>query len=140
VARNEALEAGLFRGEGRFSGGGTVNVQGETFRALPGDATLMGVFEEGVQDIERIQHPLARAVTYAAFAAYHQFYFDGNKRTGRFVMNTILMSHGFDAIMTPARLREEYNRSLAQMYLTDNLTPHMRFLVCVYDDGAPPAA
>jgi Fic family protein len=111
---------------------------GVTFHAFPPGPhgiTLCEVFAENVEKIEKIEHPLLRGVTYSAMAAYHQFYFDANKRTGRFVMNAVLMSHGYEAIVTPASLRGEYNEALRHMCMEADLTPYIDFLLSIYDES-----
>ncbi len=70
----------------------------------------------------------------AALAAYHRFYSNGNKRTARYVMNAVLLSHGFDAIVTPAAQRESYNEALRDMYLSHDVTGFALFLTGLYDD------
>lgn len=134
-----ALPLGLksieFRGDQReqYFGPQVRLDRGETFRAL--DARLThAVFDAGLERVLAIEHPVLRGVTWAAFATYEQFYLDGNKRTGRYVMNTVLMSHGFDAITIPDRLKPEYEDALVDAYRTGNLTPHIRFLLSLYDD------
>lgn len=92
------------------------------------------VLRAGLTRIETIAHPVARAVTWAAFATYHQFYLDGNKRTGRYTMNAVLMSHGYDAILIPADLKAEYEDALVAAYETGDLTPHIEFLLSLYGD------
>lgn len=83
IAKDEAIDAGQFRGENPSSGGGgTVNVMGEsTFHGPDAGPGLVQIFNDGLDRIDSIQHPVLKGATYAAFAAYNQFYFDGNKRT-----------------------------------------------------------
>lgn len=94
------------------------------------------VLQAGLARILRIQHPILRGATWAAFATYQQFYFDGNKRAGRYTMNAVLMSHGFDAILIPDTRKPEYEDALVETYLTGDLTPHIRFLLGLYQDGS----
>lgn len=106
---------------------------GERFEAL--DSRLMHpVFEEGISRISQIASPVVRAATWAAFVAYQQPYFDGNKRVGRYSMNVVLMSHGYDAIVVPARLKAEYIEEIVGALRTGDLTSHIRFLLSRYDD------
>jgi len=136
VAVEEALEVGHFRGEGSGHGGGTVDAMGLEFH---GPATgekgenLRRIYDQGLERIVRIEHPALRAVTYAAFAAYNQFYFDGNKRTSRLMMNGELMAHGFDAIVTPATKQLEYNRSLRHMFEFGDARPYIEFTLSCFD-------
>lgn len=137
VGEFEALDAGMFRGEGATSpGGGAVNAMGLRFRApYPGEGggELRRIYDDGVARLAEYVHPATRAVSYAAFATYNQFYFDANKRTSRLMMNGALMSAGYDAIVTPAARKLEYNQALRQLFEHGDMRPYMHFLLSCYD-------
>lgn len=78
-------------GEFRTSG---VNIGGAEYIPPKADE-LNRIFEDGVNRIEKISHPIIRAIVYFLFAAKSQFFFDGNKRTARLVMNGILLNNGY---------------------------------------------
>lgn len=63
------------------------------------------------------------------FGALWQFYFSGNKRTARFMMNGILMSHGFDAISEPAGRTQEFNQRMVDFHTDRDATQMMAFLI-----------
>lgn len=137
IAQADALDAGLFRGEGGADGGGHVRAAGHDFTASapgPGGVRLRQIYDNGLSRLSRIDDAVVRATAYSAFATYHQFYFDGNKRTARFMMNGELMSHGFDAIVVPKSREAEYHASLTEMFRTGELDPYIEFLVSCYDD------
>jgi Fic family protein len=137
LARHEGIEAGMFRGEGHALSGGTVNAMGRTFHApAPGEGgtNLRRIFDEGHARIAQITNPLEKACTWAAFATYQQFYFDGNKRTSRYMMNEILLSHGYDSIVIPQTDRAPYNTALARMFHTGEATGYIQFLLDHYSD------
>ncbi|MEV7606890.1 hypothetical protein AB0N65_15770 [Paenarthrobacter sp. NPDC089322] len=133
VAPHEAIEAGHFRGEGSVRGGGTVNL-GEygTFSATPceddGEA-LRNEYVRGLARLSSIPDPVERAVAYFCFGTRRQFYFDGNKRTSRLMMNGILLSSGHDAISIPFSRRLEFNQHLITLFLDANATPLMEFII-----------
>jgi Fic family protein len=138
ITATEVIEPGLFRNEGYIHSQGVVNVMGDTFYATEAGENaekLIDVFEKGACEINKIEHPLLRGATWAAFSAYHQFYSNGNKRTGRFMMDSILMSNGFDSIVTPVTKEREYNICVAEMFRTGKLNPYIKFLVSLYDDN-----
>lgn len=139
LAPFDALEAGMFRGEGQVGGGGTVNVRGAaTFHAHSSDdggAKLNQVYRDGVTRIRAIEHPAVRSATYSAFAAYHQFYLDANKRTGRLLMNGELISNGYDAVVTPVAREAEYHDALQEMYETGDPHALVRFTLSCWDDN-----
>ena len=133
VAPHEAIEAGHFRGEGSVRGGGTVNL-GEygTFKSTgcedSGEA-LRVEYELGLAHLETIEDATERAVAYFCFGTRHQFYFDGNKRTSRLMMNGILLSSGHDAISIPFSRRLEFNQHLITLFLDANATSLMEFII-----------
>jgi Fic family protein len=112
VARHEALEWGHFRGEEK-------------------DA----IFNEGVRALEAgVPDPVERGIAFFLFGALQQFFFDGNKRTSRFMMNGVLMSQGIDAISIPASRAQEFNTKMVDFYVSREGTEMMRFVVgCAAD-------
>lgn len=139
LARHEALEPGVRRAysntnpDGR---GATVNVKGDTFIGL--DKSQLREAEPILHErIHAIPHPVLRAVNYAALASYLQVYFDGNKRTARYMMDGELMRHGYDAVAIPAARADEYQESVAQMFRTGDTSPYARFLIDVARRSEP---
>ena len=108
VARNEVLEWGHFRGEGSETDYTPDVSLGEHGRYTPlatavGAPELNRVFASGLQALQSgVLQPFEQAAAFFLFGALQQFFFDGNKRTSRFMMNGILMSAGIDAISIPA--------------------------------------
>ena len=135
VARNEALEWGHFRGEGKEIGY-TPNVGlGELGQYTPlptvaGAPELNRIFTNALQALQdEVPHPFEKAAAFFLFGALQQFFFDGNKRTSRFMMNGILMSAGIDAISVPAAKAQEFNESMVRFYVEKNATEMMNFLM-----------
>jgi len=133
VARNEALEWGVFRGEGRethYTPGVGLGEHGRytPLPTLPGAPELNRVFREGVAELQACA-PFERATAFFLFGALQQFFFDGNKRTSRFMMNGVLMTHGIDAISVPAAKAQEFNEKMVRFYTTKDATEMMAFLV-----------
>ncbi|MEV0314660.1 Fic family protein [Nonomuraea fuscirosea] len=85
-----------------------------------------------------IQSPFEQAIAYFLFAARQQFYFDGNKRTGRTMMNGHLMSNGMDAISVPAARRAEFNATMVDFYRTKDATAAFVFLTSCHPDFEEP--
>jgi hypothetical protein len=132
VARKEALEWGVFRGEGQETNYTPDVGLGERGRhtplpTLPGAPELNRVFMNGVTALQECE-PFERATAFFLFGALQQFFFDGNKRTSRFMMNGVLMSHGIDAISVPAAKTQEFNEKMVRFYLSKNATEMMAFL------------
>ena len=143
VAREEALEWGNFRGEGAETHLTPHVLLGrdDPYQPLPtrpGAPELNRVFREGCTSLENlVGDPLERGMAFFLFGALQQFYFDGNKRTSRFMMNGILMSNGMDAISIPAREAQAFNEMMVRFYQTRNATEMMAFLVSCQPGNAP---
>lgn len=142
VARNEALEWGVFRGEGKETDYTPDVALGEHGRYTPlptvaGGFELHRTFMQGVMALDRYApHPFEKAVVFFLFGALQQFFFDGNKRTSRFMMNGILMSGGIDAISVPAAKAQEFNEKMVRFYLTRDATEMMAFMVNCHPEAA----
>jgi Fic family protein len=146
VARDEALEAGHFRGEGKetLTPGGNLGQYG---RYLPpvtekGGANLRRIYARGVEFIlGELGGVFEQAIAYFLFGAMRQFYFDGNKRTARYMMNGHLMAHGFDAISVPAARRQEFNAEMVDFFRNKDGDGMIQFLTScrlAADEGVIP--
>ena len=139
VARNEALEWGLFRGEGKEKHYTPDVGLGELGRhtplpTLPGAPELNRVFHDGVAVLKECP-PFERAAGFFLFGALQQFFFDGNKRTSRLMMNGVLMSHGIDAISVPAAKAQEFHEKMVRFYVSKDATEMMGFLAACHPDA-----
>jgi len=135
VARNEALEWGHFRGEGAETAYTPDVALGERGRFTPlptekGAARLKEVFAKGVLALQAdVSNPFERASAFFLFGALQQFFFDGNKRTSRFMMNGLLMTEGIDAISIPAVRAAEFNFRMVDFYTNREATGMMGFVL-----------
>ncbi len=141
VARGEALEWGVFRGEGEeknYTPDVGLGVAGRytPHPTVDGAPHLIAVFNAGLTALsDEIEHPFERALAFFLFGALQQFFFDGNKRTSRFMMNGILMSSGIDAISVPAGRANEFNEKMIRFYLSRDASEMMWFLISCHPDG-----
>jgi len=95
IARDEALESGHFRDEGKeqLTPGVGLGAHG---RYMPpatesGGENLRIIYARGQRFIQvELDGVFEQALVYFLFAAPQQFYFDGNKRTARYMMNGLL--------------------------------------------------
>ena len=120
VAREEALEWGAFRT-------GSVTIAGTNFEPPPWES-LASIFEEGLETLNRIDGLHERAIAMYLFGALNQFFYDGNKRTSRLMMNGILLGAGEEAISVPARRRLEFNEAMIRFYDSLDGTEMIRFM------------
>ena len=134
IARNEALEWGHFRGEGEERNYTPDVSLGEHGRYTPlptlKDAPeLNKMFNQATDVLDRsLPNPFEKALVFFLHGALQQYFFDGNKRTSRAIMNGVLMSNGIDAISIPAARVQEFNEKMVQFYLTKEATEMVEFL------------
>lgn len=110
VARDEALSWGVFRD-------GNVNIGGTDYLP-PSSQILDQLFEEGIMQINRIEHPVLRGLAYFLFGARSQFFYDGNKRVSRLIMNGIILSSGYPMLNIKAKDKLEFNKQMIRFYDT----------------------
>ncbi len=141
VAAKESLEWGHFRGEGaekNYKPDVALGEQGR-FTPLPtidNAAELNLVFNEGILALEKeVPEPFERAAAFFLFGALQHFFFVGNKRTSRFMMNGVLMMAGIDAISVPASKAKSFNEKMVRFYLTKDGTEMMDFLASCHPDS-----
>jgi hypothetical protein len=120
AAKEEALEWGVFRT-------GPVTIAGTDFEPPPWQS-LGSVFEAGLETLHRIDDFHERAIATFLFGALNQFFYDGNKRTSRLMMNGVLLSAGEDGISVPARRALEFNEAMIRFYDTRDGSEMMRFM------------
>ena len=120
VAREEAVEWGVLRT-------GSVTIAGTDHRPPPPEA-LSELYAAGIDTLRRRSNVYERAIGTFLFGALHQFFYDGNKRAARLMMNGVLLSAGEDAITVPARRRLEFNEAMIRFYDTLDGTEMMRFM------------
>ncbi len=120
VAREEALTWGEFRT-------GSVAIAGTDYQPPPWQR-LAFIFERGLEVLGSLPTVHERAIAWFLFGALHQFFYDGNKRTARLMMNGILLAAGEDAISVPARRQLEFNEAMLRFYDSRDGTEMMRFM------------
>lgn len=62
-----------------------------------------------------------------------QFFYDVNKRMGRFLMNGFLLSQGYPVINLPAKRQLEFNQKMLDFYESNNKTPMIDFMKSCLD-------
>lgn len=113
VAQNEALVAGQFRY-------GQVSINGSEY-CPPKAEELDIIFEKQLSIIKnRCSSNVELAMEIFVFMALNQFYFDGNKRTGRLMANGILLSSGQGFLNIKAKDKLEFNTLMLELYNDEN--------------------
>jgi Fic family protein len=108
VAFEEALEWGRFRS-------GSVSIAGTTHKPPPPER-LDELYPLGVATLGALSNALEQGIAFFLFGALNQFFYDGNKRTARLMMNGVLLSAGLDAITIPAARKLEFNQKMLRFY------------------------
>ena len=124
VANEEALLWGKFRDA-------NVNIGGTEYLP-PIHTELEDIFAKGIKELENINDPILKAITYFLFGARMQFFFDGNKRTSRLVMNGILLSNGYPLLNIKAKNKLEFNTKMISFYDSENYIDILKYLSDYY--------
>ncbi len=124
VAKEEALKWGVFRD-------GQVSISGTEYMPPVADE-LDALFAKGIETILAISHPFERALAYFFFGALSQFFYDGNKRTSRLLMNTILLRHGHYYLSIPGDKKSEFDEVMVNFYNTKDASQGFQFLMDCY--------
>jgi Fic family protein len=123
AASEEALTWGEFRNGG-------VTIAGTSYQP-PSHDKLNGIMlnlETEYTDA-KMDDLYTQAISLFLDMARTQFFYDVNKRMGRFMMNGILLSHGYPAINLPAKRQLEFNQLMLDFYTSNNKKPMVDFMV-----------
>ena len=124
VSFEEALTWGEFRKSG-------VNIGGTNYKP-PSSKDLDTIFEKGIEEIKKVEHPIIQAITYFLFGAKCQFFYDGNKRTSRLMMNGILLKNGYPMLNIKVKDKLEFNKNMIAFYDSEDINSVIMYLVEYY--------
>lgn len=108
AAKEEALEWGQFRS-------GMVTIAGSSYMP-PTAGELEKNFDELVVSSEQITDIYDKGIHAFLQMARNQFFDDVNERTGRLMMNGILLNAGYPALNLPAKRKLEFNEKMMRFY------------------------
>jgi Fic family protein len=126
AGKNEALEWGRFRS-------GAVTIAGTEYMP-PDAANLPGLFDAMIDTMKQLADIYDQAIHLFLVMSRNQFFYDVNKRMGRFMMNGLLLSSGFPAINLPAKRQLEFNRLMMAFYESGEQQPMNIFLRSCLDE------
>ncbi len=113
VAVNEALVSGQFRDS-------QVRINGTEYMP-PKAEDLKDIFKNELPEIVgRCKTKTELAFEVFLFASLNQFYYDGNKRTGRLLANGVLLSNGQGVLNVKVKDKLEFNTLMIEFYDTKN--------------------
>ena len=108
AGKEEALEWGQFRS-------GNVMIAGTQYQP-PEPAALPRQFDLMLEEMAELNDIYDQAIHIFLSMARNQFFYDVNKRMGRFMMNGHLLQHGYPAINLPATRQLEFNQLMLDFY------------------------
>jgi len=127
VAKREALTWGEFRGGG-------VSIAGTDYLP-PNHKELPNLWQKLRQKSmpNNIDGIYQYAISLFLQMARIQFFYDGNKRTGRLMMNGILLKNGLPVINLPVSKQLEFNQLMLDFYLSNNEAPMQALMLSCLD-------
>ena len=127
AAKEEALTWGGFRQ-------GDVTIAGTDYRP-PASNTLDAHWQSVVFDTAHlsVDQCYKKAIGLFLDMARLQFFYDVNKRMGRFMMNGILLSCGYPAINLPAKRQLQFNQLMLDFYQNQDKKPMTDFMLSCLD-------
>jgi len=120
AAKEEALKWGCFR-DGKVTIAGTDYIP-------PVPEELDDCWSKMLESSEQLTDIYDRAIFVFLQMARYQFFYDVNKRMGRFMMNGILLSQGYPAINLPAKRKLEFNQHMLEFYSSADPGPITAFM------------
>ena len=120
AAKNEALSWGAFRT-------GQVTIAGTDHQPPPA-SQLDTLWEDTIAQLENIPVIYDAAISLFLQMARNQFFYDVNKRMGRFMMNGLLLSRGYPVINLPAARQLEFNTLMLAFYSSNDMTAMIAFM------------
>ena len=125
AGRNEALEWGCFR-----SGG--VTIAGTDY-IPPKAKELDECFKIMIEQTSQIKDIYEKSIFIFLEMARYQFFYDVNKRMGRFIMNANLLKHGYPVINVPAKRQLEFNQKMLNFYNLHEYKEMTEFMLTCID-------
>ncbi len=126
AAADEALKWGCFRDGG-------VTIAGSDY-SPPDAKDLDKRWDELVERASQITDIYEQAIFVFLTMSRNQFFYDVNKRMGRFMMNGILLNAGYPVINLPAKSKEEFNRLMLDFYPSGDIAPMTAFMKSCLDE------
>ncbi len=139
VSKDESIEAGVLRGEGKettFTPHVAIrhNYSHKPIKTEEDAIKLNKQFSDGIAVLNSIKNPLEKGMATFLFGSLNQFTFEGEKRTAHLMMNGVLLSAGLDAIKIPPEKAIDFRQNMTEFYKTRNADKMMDFLLECHPD------
>jgi len=118
--KEEAFEWGVFRS-------GNVSISGSDYEP-PSPENLDEIWLKIESEVDLITDVYDKAIAVFLKMARAQFFWDVNKRMGRFMMNGILLNEGYPSINVPVKRQFEFNKLMLEFYSSNNMKDMNIFL------------
>lgn len=128
AGKEEALTWGKFRD-------GSVTIAGTDYMPPPFDS-LDKEYAAMIDRTAKYKDVYDQAISIFLDMARNQFFYDANKRMGRFMMNGHLLNNGYPAINLPASKQLEFNELMLDFYKSDDKTAMNHFMRSCLDERA----
>jgi len=124
VSKEEALKWGEFRED-------NIRISGTEY--IPPKATKLNeIFEYNSKKLQKIIHPINKAIIYFLLGAKNQYFYDGNKRTSRLMMNGELLKNGYALLNIKVKDQLEFNKMMINYYDTNDILNALEYLSNYY--------
>ncbi|MBF0468772.1 MAG: Fic family protein [Desulfamplus sp.] len=120
AGKEEAFEWGVFRS-------GNVLISGSDYEPPPPEK-LDELWLETEYEVSLIADVYDKAIAVFLKMARTQFFWDVNKRMGRFMMNGILLKYGYPIINVPVKRQLEFNKLMLEFYSSNDMKDMNLFL------------
>jgi len=120
AGKEDAFKWGVFRS-------GNVAISGSDYEP-PSPEKLDKIWLKTECEIALITDVYDKAIAVFLKMARAQFFWDVNKRMGRFMMNGILLKEGYPIINVPVKRQFEFNKLMLEFYSSDDMKDMNSFL------------
>jgi Fic family protein len=120
AGEEESLKWGCFREGG-------VTIAGTDYQP-PAAKQLDSLWDEMLTETNTIGDVYDQAIFVFLQMARNQFFYDVNKRMGRFMMNAMLLNAGYPAVNLPAKKQTEFNRLMLDFYASNDVESMTLFM------------
>ena len=109
-----------------------VKITGTPYKPIDNQHQLSENLDKIIKVINKIKHPLEKAIIGNCMVAYLQPFLDGNKRTSRMLGNAILLAHDYFPLSFRSIDENEYKQALVIFYETNNLSNFKKLILSQY--------
>jgi Fic family protein len=110
-----------------------VGITGSIYKPLDNIYQIGDAIEALMTTIGRIEAPYAKALLALIGISYIQPFEDGNKRTGRFMANAILLAYGLPPLSYRSVDEDEYRKATLVFYELNSIEAFKKIFIAQYD-------